>query len=261
MNVITAIESIEKCLREASNYFMSSLYNHEEKEQFDQDDQTARYYVQKAFVELLVLLESLNLTETHRQVNTIYEGAKENFTESKMGLDEPYLAWSEVIRMYLDSIASVNGLRDSSTSEIRDLKSVIRRSVYAICDSNIFTNLPDKEAVVHDRIEAILKCHFLDLKRKPALTKPIKNFEPDSGIPSIKTLIEYKFVETKTDAKRVVDEILADTSGYKCPQWKNLLFVIYETRRVMPEEDWKELLLQCELGSNYDVIVLSGDAY
>jgi hypothetical protein len=119
--------------------------------------------------------------------------------------------------------------------------------------------LPEKEAHVHDRIEAILKCHFADLKRKPSLSKPIKNFEPDTGIPSSKTLIEYKFVSTKPEAKVVVDQILADTSGYRSPHWKNLLFVIYETHRVMPEEEWASLLKECELGSNYDIIVLSGD--
>src|SRR5262249_51668965 len=103
-------------------------------------------------------------------------------------------------------------------------------------------------------------CHFHDLKRKPALTKPIKNFEPDTGIPSTKTLIEYKFVTTKAEAKRVVDEILTDTSGYRSPQWRSLLFVIYETQRVLPEEEWLELLKECELEENHDVIVLSGDA-
>jgi hypothetical protein len=124
----------------------------------------------------------------------------------------------------------------------------------------MFSKLPCREADVHDRIEAILKCHFSDLKRKPSLTKPIKNFEPDTGIPSTKTLIEYKFVTTKVEAKRVVDEILADTRGYRSSQWRNLLFVIYETHRVMPEEDWIQLLRDCELGSSYDALVLSGDA-
>jgi hypothetical protein len=257
-NVSSAIESIEKCLREASNYFLSACYNRG-RDGESEDDGVAGYFVEKAFIELLILLEHLGLVETHRTVVSLFESAKsKGFEESEMGPEEPYLLWNEKIRMYLDGISSVHGLRDSSVSELRDLKKIVKRCLYAICNKSLFPKTPSKEADVHDRIEAILKCHFSDLKRKPALSKPIKNFEPDSGIPSTKTLIEYKFVTNMAEAKRVVDEILADTSGYRSAQWKNLLFVIYETHRVMPEEDWTELLRECGLGSNYDAVVLSG---
>lgn len=74
------------------------------------------------------------------------------------------------------------------------------------------------------------------------MSKPIKNFEPDTGLPSLKTLIEYKFISDKNDAKRVSDEIFADISGYASRDWDSLLFVIYETHRVIEEKKWKEHL-------------------
>lgn len=256
-----AITSIERCLREASNSFAENIHRRNGPDDDIVDDSITEYYVERSFVELLILLESLRLTENWRQVAEMLELAKkEGFGKSQMGQEEPYLFWSDKIRMFLDGIASIHGLDNTTASDIRDLKSVLRRCVYSICDTTVFSKPPAKEADVHNRVEAILKCHYADLKRKPALAKPIKNFEPDTGIPSIKTLIEFKFVTTKEEAKRVVDEILADTNGYKSPQWKNLLFVIYETRRVMPEEEWTALLRDCELGPNYDAIVLSGDA-
>lgn len=259
-NVSAAVTSIEKCLRDASNAFLCACYNPQTYE-YEDAMAVAEYYVERSFVELLILLEHLNLTETYRTVALMLESARtKGFTNSKMGLEQPYLLWNEKIRMFVDGISSVHGLGDTATSEIRDLKAIIKRSLYAICDTNLFPKLPSREADVHDSIEAILKCHYSDLKRKPSLSKPIKNFEADSGIPSTKTLIEYKYVTTKAEAKRVVDELLADTSGYRSLQWKNLLFVIYETHRVMPEEDWTALLRECDLESNYDAVVLSGDA-
>ena len=110
------------------------------------------------------------------------------------------------------------------------------------------------------RLEAILRCQYPDLKSKPALTKPIKNFEPDTGLPSAKTLIEYKFISSTTEAKRVADEILADASGYRSRDWTSLLFVIYETHRVKPEEEWQNFLKDCQLYEGFDAIVLSGVA-
>jgi hypothetical protein len=255
-----AITNIEKSLREASNYFMNGCYGYQADQKTNDDHIVAAYYVERAFIELLVLAEHLALKAIFQQIDLLFQEAKKaGFLESKMGPDEPYLIWCEKMRMYVDGIASAYGLDETAESEMKDIKNIIRRALYVICDISLFPILPDKEAHVHDRIEAILKCHYADLKRKPALSKPIKNFEPDTGIPSSKTLIEYKFVKTKQEARIVVDQILADTSGYRSPQWKNLLFVIYETHRVMPEEEWGLLLKECELGENYDIVVLSGD--
>lgn len=255
----TAIDSIEKSLREASNYFMNGCFGYQIDEKTNDDHLVASYYVERAFIELLVLAEHLALNAIFQQIDLLYQEAKKDFLKSAMGPEEPYLIWCEKIRMYVDGIASAHGLGETAESEMKDIKSIIRRANYVICDTSIFPKLPENEAHVHDRIEAILKCHFADLKRKPTLSKPIKNFEPDTGIPSSKTLIEYKFLSTKPQAKIIVDQILADTSGYRSPQWKNLLFVIYETHRVMPEEEWALLLKECGFGSNYDIIVLSGD--
>ena len=59
----------------------------------------------------------------------------------------------------------------------------------------------------------MLKCVFPDLKHKPVLTKQIKNFEPDTGISSSATLIEYKFLSRAEDVGPLADELLADTRG------------------------------------------------
>lgn len=259
INVASAVASIEKSLREATNYFESGMYGGEVAE--DDDYAISAYYMERAMIELLVLAEHLSLPTTVAMVSMhLDEARRQGFTESKMGSEQPYLVWSERVRMFVDGISSVHGLGETAQSEVKDLKQVIKRALYVICDIALFPNLPAKESDVHDRLEAILKCHFPDLLRKPALSKPIKNFEPDTGLPSTKTLIEYKFVNTKMEAKRVVDEILADVSGYRSSEWRNLLFVIYETHRLMPEEEWTRLLHECGLGTNYDAVVLSGDA-
>ncbi len=259
INVVSAVASIEKSLREATNYFESGIYGGEVAS--NDDDTISAYYMERAIVELLVLAEHLNLPMTVELVRKLLDEARlKGFTQSKMGPHEPYLVWSERVRMFVDGISSVHGLGETSQSEIRDLKQIIKRALYVICDTALFPNLPAKESDVHSRIEAILKCHYPDLKSKPVLPKPIKNFEPDTGLPSTKTLIEYKFVNTKPEAKKVVDEVLADVSGYRSSEWRNLLFVIYETHRIMPEEEWTRLLHECGLGTNYDAVVLSGDA-
>ncbi len=185
--------------------------------------------------------------------------AADGISNSEMGPEEPYLVWAEKLRPFVLAIEAICPTNEAGERVNKELREIVQRSVYALCDDEIYNSPPANENDVHVRIEAILKCYYPDLKRKPALTKPIKNFEPDTGIASLKTLIEYKFAKTKKEAKRIADEILADASGYRSRQWKNLLYVIYETKRLLPEGDWKRLLHECELHEGYDVIVLSGD--
>jgi hypothetical protein len=123
-----------------------------------------------------------------------------------------------------------------------------------------FDSLSSEMSSTHPfRIEGILKPVFPDLKYKLALTKQIKNFEPDTGIPSLTTLIEYKFLTRKIDVPKIADQILADTRGYISKEWTRFLYVIYETHRFRTEKDWNQLLEQSGVSANTTVVVLSGE--
>jgi hypothetical protein len=89
--------------------------------------------------------------------------------------------------------------------------------------------------------------------------KAIKSFVPDTGLPPVRTLIEYKFVESAEDAKRVSDEILADTRGYVSKEWDKFIYVVYEARRVKRETEWEQLLRISGIGDNTRIIVISGE--
>lgn len=252
-----AIEAIETSIREAQRY--CDKYHHEGQD--DNEFDSFKYYVERAFIELLVLADRLQLTETYRMAKTYFKQAKKDgFGKTDMYEGDVYPHWTGRIRLIADAIASAYGLARTAQTEMTDLKAMLKRAVYTICDPTLFGRQPASEADVHARLEGILRCQYPDLTSKPSLAKPIKNFIPDTGLPSARTLIEYKFISNKAEAKRVADEILADASGYRSRDWHSLLFVIYETRRVKPEEEWRQLLQACELLEGFDAIVLSGEA-
>lgn len=252
-----AIEAIETSLREAERYCDKYHYQGQDGNEFD----SFKYYVERAFIELLVLADRLHLAETYRMARELFDQATvDGFGKTDSYEGEPYPRWTGRIRLLADAIASAHGMAKTAQTELSDLKTVLKKAVYTICDTALFGGPPACEADVHARLEGIMRCLYGDLVSKPSLAKPIKNFIPDTGLPSAKTLIEYKFISNKTDAKRVADEILADASGYRSRDWHSLLFVIYETRRVKPEEEWQQLLQACELRVGYDAVVLSGEA-
>jgi len=150
--------------------------------------------------------------------------------------------------------------KEDSTKVTKDLLEIIRDIHYVITDPALYGSVPTSEADVHLRIEGILKCVFPQLKSKPVLTKQIKNFIPDTGIASLATLIEYKFLARKEDVPTIADEVLADTRGYTSPEWKRFLYVIYETKRIRTESDWNQFLREAEVPDSTRVVVLSGES-
>lgn len=256
--VINTVNGIQSLISRADNAFMH--YCESGKEVQFEYKLEAEYYLKNAFIHMLVFLEVHDLPKTYEKINDLFKIAqKGDLLKSEMGIDEPSLVWGSALYSYLDAIAASYNARESINLITKDIVSILRASLYSITDPKVFPLPPSNEKEVHVRIESVLRCIFPDLKHKPHLTKPIKNFEPDTGLPSVRTLIEYKFISNEKEAKSVADEVLADTRGYISKDWDSFLYVIYETRRVMPEYKWDQHLKECEAGKNTKVIVLSGE--
>jgi REase_DpnII-MboI len=251
----TRIATIRRTLLDANKASEEAMYT--------QDPDAVDYsgpVIEVAFNQLLLLAEIINLPALRQRVEKMFESAQGKMGETRMGADEPYLFWGAQLSTVLDAIEPMVTGRNLVESPVVSLLSFLQESLYSITDKHCFAAAPSGEEDVHRRIEAALRCAHPDLKHKPVLTKPIKNFEPDTGLPSIRTLVEYKFVNSDEDAKRVADEILADTRGYEDPAWTQFFFVIYETRRFRSLAEWKGLLKQCGTADKAEVVVLCGEA-
>jgi len=247
-------ESLAKANKIANNWDGPICMGHDID---SQEKEVVSYYVELAFVQTLVLLEAIELPHVRESVQSVNEIAKKDYSQISY-FDDVYLTWSEKLAIYLDSIE--NALGDKKAKSItRDLVQVIRDTLYAITDPSCFSAPPANEGEVHARIEAVLRCIFKDLRHKPPIAKVIKNFEPDTGLTSERTLIEYKYVSSLTDLKRISDEVLADTRGYVSKEWDYFIYVIYETKRMRKEEEWQQHLRECGVKDDTQIIVLPGE--
>ncbi len=219
------------------------------------------WYIENCFLQLIAITEAAGLTEMNRIILQDYHKIKRSKTgfraEEKKPDDEPYPIHLSRARQFFDAIEAFFPAEEH-TKVTKDLLQIIRDAQYVITDRALFGKVPQNENDVHLRIEGILKPVFPDLKHKPALTKPIKNFEPDTGIPSLHTLIEYKFLSKRSDAPTLADQILADTRGYVSEVWNRLICVVYETGRFKTEQEWNDLLEASRVTSGTRVIVLNG---
>lgn len=227
----------------------------------DSDDEVlAAWHIELVFLRLLSLTEALGLAEYRAIVAEDLAAARSEsppFTKSGVGPDGPYAKWAERQRQLVLALETLTPAV-TATTITRPLVEILRACLYPITDTKLFGAPPRNEAEVHTRIEGVLRCLFPDLKHKPTITKPIKNFEPDTGLPSARTLIEYKFINNDADAARVSDEVLADTRGYTSREYDSFVYVIYETIRVRPESVWVAHLRECDVSPSASIIVLSG---
>ena len=254
-NIKEAIYNLKDKIKEADRYF-------DEWCMTDDDHREPAWLIEICFLQLLAITEALGLEELRKMIHLEYsaiKNSKEGYTKADISPDgEPYSAVLARIRRFLRALESFFPTEDH-TKITKDLLQIIRDIHYVITDKVLFRTTPSNENDVHLRIEGILKCVFPDLKHKPTLTKQIKNFEPDTGIPSIETLIEYKFLSRREDIATIADQVLADTRGYTSKDWNRFLYVIYETHRFKPEKDWNQLLIQSGVPQNTTAVVLSGE--
>jgi hypothetical protein len=220
------------------------------------------WLIEACFLQLLAASEALGLAQFRSLVNTEYlriKGSSAGFPEVDLNPgEEPYSPVLGIIRKFLLALKAFLP-SDSHTTVTKDLLEIIRNVHYVITDKTVFPDVPKDEKDVHLRIGAILKCVFPDLKHKPTLSKQIKNFEPDAGIPSLRTLIEYKYLSRSQDVGVIADQLLADTRGYTSRDWERFLYVIYETNRFKTENDWNQLMRDSGVPTNTTVVVLSGE--
>jgi hypothetical protein len=224
------------------------------------EEYMAKKYFHLAWRSIITLLEANNLSFLVKEAISEYDLLKKDPLDCAMGSDEPYLIWPCKIELYTEAIKTlyITPTKSDNKKDFLLLTGILKNCDIYATGLEIFAWRPCNEADVHDRIESLLKCYFPDLKRKPVLNKPIKNFEPDSGIPSIRTLIEYKYITNKKESKIIFDQIFADINGYQCDEYDNIIFVIYETDRCFYETEWKTALKNLETKMKLELVLLRG---
>jgi hypothetical protein len=261
------LDAIQTRLKRAETYGDNWLYSQLNGEVETSEDEweliSYNTIFESCWVMLIDLLQRLNHAKLLEFALADYNEGIKDLSHSEMGYEEPFLTWPPRVQRIVSILRDIHLPEDDSTHEatskdVQHLELLIRNSEYYITKADTFQWVPCNEDDVHNRLEGLLKCTYPDLRSKPPLAKPIKSFIPDTGIPNLKAFVEYKYVQTKLDAKAILDQILADIGGYKSDEYERGIFVIYETTRVFHEYDWKEAVAAAKPTIGIEIIALKG---
>ena len=119
----------------------------EYSERGDYDKEVAEYYIERAFIETLVILEVIGLKEIYDAVKELNALASKDYAKTAH-YEDLYSFWGEKLRTYINAIE--NALGDHRPGELtKNIEQILRSSVYAITDKNCFPNPPAEEKDVH----------------------------------------------------------------------------------------------------------------
>ena len=112
-------------------------------------------------------------------------------------------------------------------------KHVVRRSLRTAFGSSP----PQKEDDVQKALSTIVAASGLEFSREtPEFRFSLKRFRPDFSHEPCRIAIEVKLIRSRTQSKRVVEEIAADVTSYKS-RFKWILFVVYDLGII--ENEWE----------------------
>jgi hypothetical protein len=113
------IASIREVLSKA--YKESSDWDQRSAE--DDEEERVNYFVERAFTETLMLLETAGLAQTHEALAELNEQAKADYSECARYSEGIYLVWASKLDSYLEAIESifVRGKSGKIVKELTDI--------------------------------------------------------------------------------------------------------------------------------------------
>jgi hypothetical protein len=137
-NIKSSIQFIEESLNSAEGAIIDYYYSIRDNECDDILLESVSYYVKRAFICLLTLIENLELENLYLMAISEFKIAEsKNFNDHAMGPDEPYIICVGEIYHFLYSIKSLYNI-DGKKFISKDLISIIRLTVYSINDTDIY---------------------------------------------------------------------------------------------------------------------------
>ena len=119
--------------------------------------------------------------------------------------------------------------------------------------------IPKSENDIQKRMYNFIKSHYPSTLRESSLPKPTKNYRVDFAIKSLSTCIEFKYVTSEKEARKILGGIYEDIhayAGYK--DWTNFIAVIYMTNNFFTEFQLNEELKMSDIPDNWNFLLTYG---
>ena len=236
------LKQIAIAIKHVDNEFEAEKNHH-----FDNAEQI-EFFSEIAYLMLLAFVDRHNLIGLREYITTKWKNYENELSKSyysEIGCDDFLYVTTNFLNPVVRSLTNLYGkepddvIIDNVKFKIPELIQLLPNTATRLSLS--ITNENDLDKL----IEAFLIPLYPNINSNPALILPEGYRQPDSSIPSLNLLIEYKFINKKTDLRNIIDEIQADIRNYAQEPWQYLYVVIgmndnYTTEVKMKNTVFKE---------------------
>jgi hypothetical protein len=211
------------------------------------------------FVRIVAALAALNLNEScldfRSGFNELGDLSKISFTQDDSLVYSPAI---EFCRDYVDVIEAAIGAQIDvgQTRERSRLENILAATAFVIREQNLN---PSNESEVRRAMRVILKSVFPDTVSEMPISKVMKVYKPDFGVPSLRAAIEYKFCDSESEVGRAIGGIYEDVLGYAgSHEWEWFYAVFYLTDSFATPEHIAEDFRLGDVAKHWKPIVVVG---
>jgi len=239
---------------QGSNTF-DSLANPDDHEDEDAK-QTLRYLIEKLYLDASVLAERLEIPNFSSIINSERIAASSDFSENiYTHHDElPHLPHLSRINMHISTLRTMTDVASTTAHDV--LKTILQNTGKILIKNGIN---PSKENHVRNAVLELIRFGFEDAHKEVPIPKGFKTYRADIGIPSVRALIEYKFVKSLTEMKASLDGVYADMKGYSGEDsWRTFYAVFYMTEPFVRQDEVERKFGLVNADLNWIPIVVHG---
>jgi hypothetical protein len=135
------------------------------------------------------------------------------------------------------------------------LRNILNKTAVIIKDRGL---VPRNESDVRNAILEVCNYSFIDAMREVGIPRILKHTKGDIGVPSLRTMIEFKFINSKSEMKSSLDGVYADMKGYKHNDWDTFYGVFYMTQPFYTQEDVEKEFEMVSADKTWTPIVVHG---
>lgn len=206
-------------------------------EEWNEADETLKYYVEQGFLLISILAEQLGLPLLRKEI----ADQRKRFA-GKMSKTEPSVfdivndcPALMCLRRYNNALTA---MMDTKALTGLDVFETILWRTPAIIDRSPNTE-PETETQVKEQVFEILKLAFRDATREVPFKKTFQTYKGDLAVPKLKAVAEYKFADKKSDVAHLMSGIYDDMKGYSGHyEYQNFYAVIYMTGPFYDQKDF-----------------------
>lgn len=246
-NVLVAIRTASS---KAESYLFDSIYNQQSTEENGGEaealEEETRLYVEhlirKAYISLLVYLDMRNLPSLSKYLTAKWGNMENDLlaTDVTPYNGDIYVLSTDLLLEIANSISTVL-INSDPNNTCNDIAVVLSRLHLSANKLNFSIN---NEKDLDKLAESFLFPIYPDLDPNPSISPGHSYRNPDTSIPSLGTLIEYKYLPNRESFSSIIDQMQADVRNYAQKPWEHLVFVIGQNRPYVTSEQVDKVILK-----------------